>query len=798
MGAKVISLLGKLLLFSLICTSIAGSSSADEPGWIPISGSVVITEPGSYFLAGDITGCGEPVCINITCGDVLLDGREHRISGIFQDHTTGVSAGAPAGDLLENVSVTNISVSGFENGIYFTRVRGGVISRNVLTRNARGISVEEVSDIFVAENNASGQIMYGAMNGAGLVVARSNRNTFIQNTLNENGLGGESEFGGHGILAGDSSSGNTFAGNTILGNQQTGVKLEGSCTGNTIFQNSIAGNHDGILIFTGSDDNEILENVIRDNREFGIVLDQTSGNCLESNAISGNRYNFFVTGASHHHYLHDIDTSNTVNGRSVFYLVNVSGISIGPGQNPGVIYAIDCREIRASDVILEQNGVGTFFLGSSRLILENLTCRRNGVGVTLDEGCDSVVLSRVHCTENDGFGILVSNGSNVTIEHSSASFNTIRGLLMQGCSDILIANTSASHNAGPGILHGIGIDIEDGKNISLVMTRTSRNLHHGIWVSGMENLVIRDGVSDENDQLGLVAINSENVLVYGMRFAGNAEAGMGVMGLSNGTIANNYFNNAVNVDVADPGATATSWNMPKAPGPNIVGGPYLGGNYWAKPDGTGWSEVTPDRGDGFCTAPFVIDDDNVDSLPLHVRTAPPFYADFTAHPLSGYPPLSVQFTDASDGNTMGCLYRFGDGFMSTARNPVHTYQVPGNYTVSLTIWKTDGWKMLNTTTTRVGYIRVEKEPEPEVRIDFSASPRSGRAPLTVSFAGSSSVRPILWKYSFGDGSMAAQQNPTHTYRRPGNYTVNLTVWMQGAKGIPVIHTLERVDFITVT
>ncbi|WP_281175443.1 hypothetical protein [Methanogenium cariaci] len=30
------------------------------------------------------------------------------------------------------------------------------------------------------------------------------------------------------------------------------------------------------------------------------------------------------------------------------------------------------------------------------------------------------------------------------------------------------------------------------------------------------------------------------------------------------------------------------------------GPPFLGGNYWAKPDGTGWSQITPpDRGRRF-------------------------------------------------------------------------------------------------------------------------------------------------------------------------------------------------------
>ncbi|HPC54446.1 MAG TPA: PKD domain-containing protein [Methanolinea sp.] len=62
----------------------------------------------------------------------------------------------------------------------------------------------------------------------------------------------------------------------------------------------------------------------------------------------------------------------------------------------------------------------------------------------------------------------------------------------------------------------------------------------------------------------------------------------------------------------------------------------------------------------------------------------------------------------------------------------------------------------------------------------------------------STVKPILWKYSFGDGFMATQQNATHTYRKPGTYNVTLTVWTMGPDKIPVTHKVEKTGYITVT
>jgi len=60
-------------------------------------------------------------------------------------------------------------------------------------------------------------------------------------------------------------------------------------------------------------------------------------------------------------------------------------------------------------------------------------------------------------------------------------------------------------------------------------------------------------------------------------------------------------------------------------------------------------------------------------------------AEFAASPTSGPAPLSVQFLDLSTGNPTSWLWDFGDGQSSTDQNPAHLYQMPGTYTVTLSI-----------------------------------------------------------------------------------------------------------------
>jgi len=146
-------------------------------------------------------------------------------------------------------------------------------------------------------------------------------------------------------------------------------------------------------------------------------------------------------------------------------------------------------------------------------------------------------------------------------------------------------------------------------------------------------------------------------------------------------------------------------------------------------------------------------------------------ADFSASPTSGPDPLTVQFTDLSTGGPTSWLWNFGDGYTSTAQNPAHIYLYPGQYSVSLTAQNAYGYDEI----AKPYYITVTSSQVPPTA-DFSASPTSGPAPLTISFTDESAGSPTSWTWEFGDGLGSAAQDPTHIYAVPGDYTVTLTAY----------------------
>ena len=87
-----------------------------------------------------------------------------------------------------------------------------------------------------------------------------------------------------------------------------------------------------------------------------------------------------------------------------------------------------------------------------------------------------------------------------------------------------------------------------------------------------------------------------------------------------------------------------------------------------------------------------------------ISITPPPVSDFTANTVEGVKPLTVEFSDKSEGSVTTWAWDFGDGTTSTAQNPSHTYSKSGNYTVTLTVTGPGG----TDSETKAGYINVKR------------------------------------------------------------------------------------------
>ncbi|WP_411963647.1 nitrous oxide reductase family maturation protein NosD [Haloferax sp. YSMS24] len=346
---------------------------------IPIDGPTEITEPGYYVLTKDIVSKTNTVVIAVEPGtdDVTIDGRGHTIKGPGKDifGSVGIDVGEYTDANTNDPVVKNVIVTGFDIGIEFGDTNRGLISNVKVTHCDWGIYLLEnrdltIADSIVAKNNdaffqdegspglallrnritrndivgtidfadesvvADNRIDYndsgfGFSNSSGL---RVTGNLFYQNREgfdiseyvgvgSDNVIRGnrfiENERYGIDIDGSDSGLGDVvIEENDVFRNGSDGVKLRGVRGPSTVSKNRVIGNGgDGVLLSgsdqteivgnlvrqnagdgielrsaqfsdDGSDDNVVRENIIRENGDLAIRIDELStGNVVENNQI---------------------------------------------------------------------------------------------------------------------------------------------------------------------------------------------------------------------------------------------------------------------------------------------------------------------------------------------------------------------------------------------------------------------------------------------------------------------------------------------------------------------------------
>jgi PKD repeat protein len=107
----------------------------------------------------------------------------------------------------------------------------------------------------------------------------------------------------------------------------------------------------------------------------------------------------------------------------------------------------------------------------------------------------------------------------------------------------------------------------------------------------------------------------------------------------------------------------------------------------------------------------------VDRVLVYSNDPVPVHANFSANVTSGIAPLTVQFTDNSTGSPISRAWDFDNNGItdSTLPSPVYTYNMPGTYSVNLTVMNSAGSDSL----VRTGYITVSPAPSPDYSLPLS-------------------------------------------------------------------------------
>jgi len=135
-------------------------------------------------------------------------------------------------------------------------------------------------------------------------------------------------------------------------------------------------------------------------------------------------------------------------------------------------------------------------------------------------------------------------------------------------------------------------------------------------------------------------------------------------------------------------------------------------------------------------------------------------------------PLDGSKSYDADGDELSYFWDFGDGKKGEGPRSKHTYPKGGTYTAKLTVRDNSGLPG----DTDTDEVQVVLNRAPTAIIDL---PRIGCLNNEIRFDATRSVDldgdTLTYDWDFGDGEKGEGARPTHRYKKPGTYTVQLVV-----------------------
>ena len=402
-----------------------------------------------------------------------------------------------------------------------------------ITSSADGIVVERDNIVI----DGAGYTLQGTGSGKGVDLS-GRTNVTVQNTQIKNF--------DDGISLEYNSKYNSVVGNNITANNWAGIWLIDS-SNNSISGNNIANNAYGIYLYYSSNNNIVSGNNITANFCHGIVLDSSSNynsisgnniylnvegmhlisssyNLLHNNTLSGNTYNFGVSGGASHHFYNYVNKSNLVNGRPILYSINSTNAIFDAKTNAGTVYIVNGKNITVKDLTLTENFCGVFFWNVTNSLIQNITATSNIYGVRLQASRDNIV-SGNNLTANRNSGIEFF--TNIEWEPSS-----------EGCRKNIIKSNFLSKNY-------YGARFASDSRDNQIFNNTLLNNEFGIALhSANNNTIVGNQILSQN-QYGVQVYSSQNNSVLQNNFA-NCWSGIHIAGGAFNTVKwNNFINSTI-------------------------------------------------------------------------------------------------------------------------------------------------------------------------------------------------------------------------------------------------------------
>jgi len=320
---------------------------------------------------------------------------------------------------------------------------------------------------------------------------------------------------------------------TCQGNLLDGISLSDSF--NFVIKDNILDGNGYCMDLYNSENNTLLGNEVSDSTEQGILV-RSASNRFFSNVFTNDGFRF--TGSSLSDWnTHVLPTNNTVNGKPVHYLSNLSDSEFS--SDAGQVIVANCTRLTVKDQDMSNTDTGIIG-GFSR----DVTVRENQLrdcyqGLALYH-CGSGTVSDNLCERNEDAGIYLYNCLGTTVSDNDCRKNDDAGIELSYCELVTISENDCIENVGDGIYLS-------SSNNCTVSENTCRKGYRGIYLGSSHRNLVDDNVCSETEGIynsaGIYVSSSDLNVVSNNSASHNGDHGIELWLADGNLLENNICNN---------------------------------------------------------------------------------------------------------------------------------------------------------------------------------------------------------------------------------------------------------------
>ncbi len=306
----------------------------------------------------------------------------------------------------------------------------------------------------------------------------------------------------------------------------------------------ISNNTKGIFIAGGIKCRIIANQIL--NNEYGIDF-FGSENIFRNNQMENNTISF----ADSTYENSDVDSSNTINGKPIYYLANQQNMTVP--EDASMVHLEDCNNIIVPNLEIRHTHKAISLFNSSNCKIYGNKLSDNVIGISLRNSSNNSII-----------GNKLLNNSNDAIEQYDSENTTITNNLIQangggidsaGYSSAGSPNTLISSNK---IIANSGCGVQAGTKCTITGNYIEGNGQYGIYFWDMSNSNVNKNNITKNGDCGIGFRNGNNVSITGNDISKNKvglEMGMGDLSwctiTENNIAQNNNFAMIIYSDIKD-------------------------------------------------------------------------------------------------------------------------------------------------------------------------------------------------------------------------------------------------------